>query len=360
MVHLARSATWRAGIRESLLRWFDQNARDLPWRRDPTAYHVWVSELMAQQTQIATVVPYWHRWMERFPDVETLAAAEEADVMRLWEGLGYYRRARSLHAGAKRIVDQFGGRFPMTYQDVSSLPGVGRYTAGAILSIAGNQAYPILEGNTVRVFSRWIGLAGDPTAKANQTQLWSFAESMLPRRKGGDRARGPAAFNQAAMELGALVCVRRPNCGDCPVANRCAARRDGLTDQIPGKVSKVTYTDRREFAFVVRNVLGDRVLLRTLPAGVRWAGLDDVPRVGPPQADGFDAAAAWLRNQIGEVQLTGPRQTIRHGVTRYRITLEVHDAVAVGVVPEPWRWVAVDRLGALPLSKTGRQILGSS
>lgn len=353
-----RKPAWRAGLRRSLTDWFAQNARDLPWRRDHSPYRVWVSEVMAQQTQIATVVPYFERWMDRFPDVAVLADADEAEVMRMWEGLGYYRRARNLHAAAGRIVEQFSGQFPENYDDVLSLPGVGRYTAGAILSIALNQRHPILEGNTVRVFSRWVGLRGDPASTVNQKFLWSFAQTLLPRRS-GDRSRGPAAVNQAAMELGALICSPKPNCPACPVARRCAAGRLGLQDEIPGKVSKTTYTDRREFAFLVSSVDGNRVLLRTLPTGVRWAGLEDVPRVGPPEAETLEGAAAWLKSQIGEFDLGTIRQTIRHGVTRYRITLEVHDAVLRGRPAAPWRWVPMDELANVALSKTGRQIVES-
>ena len=195
-----QQAGWRSRVRRSLLAWFARHARDLPWRRQPTPYRVWVSEVMLQQTQVATVLPYYDRFMGSFPTVSDLAAADEQVLLSHWEGLGYYRRARSLHAAAKLIVADHGGEFPLQFDEVLALPGIGRYTAGAILSISDGQKQPILEGNTQRVFSRWIALRGTPTETANNRLLWQVAEKMLPRKDVG-------SFNQAAMELGALICT---------------------------------------------------------------------------------------------------------------------------------------------------------
>ena len=192
-------STWRAAVRRDLLRWFRRESRDLPWRVDSTPYRVWVSEIMLQQTQVATVIDYYHRFMKSFPTVRDLADASEQTVLSHWEGLGYYRRARSLHAAARKIVDEHEGEFPETYPEVLALPGVGRYTAGAILSIASGQRLPILEGNTQRVFSRWVANRAPVTERSATNLLWKIAEAMLPARDAG-------AFNQAAMELGALVC----------------------------------------------------------------------------------------------------------------------------------------------------------
>ena len=168
-----------AGVRRQLLAWFAKCARDLPWRRESTPYRVWVSEIMCQQTQVATVLPYYERFMKSFPDIQKLAAAEEQVLLSHWEGLGYYRRAKSLHAAAKLIVADHGGSFPLEFEDVLALPGIGRYTAGAILSIADGQRQPILEGNTQRVFSRWIALRGNPADTMNNRLLWQVAEKML-------------------------------------------------------------------------------------------------------------------------------------------------------------------------------------
>ncbi len=223
-----RSSSWRSGVRRRLLNWFASNARDLPWRQDPTPYRVWVSEIMLQQTQIATVIPYYHRFLRAFPTVEALASADQSDLLGLWEGLGYYRRARSMQAAAREIVESYDGDFPESYPDVLALPGIGRYTAGAILSISRDQRLPILEGNTHRVYSRWISMRGSIGRTATTNLLWQVAETMTPRKS-------PGMFNQAAMELGALICTaRNPNCQSCPVSQSCGAARQ-FTKRDPRK-----------------------------------------------------------------------------------------------------------------------------
>lgn len=354
---------WRSRVRRRLLDWFQQHARDLPWRRDPTPYRVWVSEIMLQQTQVATVVDYYLRFLKTFPTVEALAAADPQVVLSHWEGLGYYRRARSMHAAAKHIVAQHGGHFPTRFEEVMALPGIGRYTAGAILSIATDQRLPILEGNTQRVFSRLIALRGPTTDRGATHLLWQFAEDMLPKQQSG-------AFNQAAMELGALVCRPiDPDCGGCPVAADCRARRFGLQDQIPGKVSRVSYEDRTEYALVVtaprvrpRSRPGSaRYLVRMLPEGGRWAGLWDFPRTSDQTYASVGEAARGLSTEMGVHLTPGKRMaTIRHAVTRFRIRLHVHTAELVdgqSLPPRPWRFATLRELEQLPMSVTGRQIV---
>jgi A/G-specific adenine glycosylase len=351
-----RRADWRAGLRRPLLAWFDRNARSLPWRSDPTLYKVWISEIMCQQTQVATVIPYFERFLQRFPDIETLASADESELLQLWEGLGYYRRARSIRAAARRIVELHGGEFPDRFDDVMALPGIGRYTAGAILSIAAGQRLPVVEGNTQRVYSRWIGLRDDPRSTAAKQLLWEFASTMLPRRT-------PGQFNQAAMELGALICVpRTPHCDRCPVARRCVARREGLQSEIPGKVSSIRYEDRTEFVLLVADAEGN-YLVRTMPNQGRWAGLWDFPRT---EAASADCAAQWLGRQLGGSVLSGTRlETLKHAVTKYRISLHVHEASlnheggwkgGPSLPPEPWQFVSANDLAELPMSVTGRRI----
>ena len=232
---------------DRLLDWFDEHGRKtLPWQEGKTPYRVWVSEIMLQQTQVATVLPYYARFMDSFPTVNALATVDEQVLLSHWEGLGYYRRARSLHAAAKLIVADHGGEFPLAFDDVLALPGVGRYTAGAILSISDGQKQPILEGNTQRVFSRWIALRGTPANTVNNRLLWQVAEKMLPRKDAG-------TFNQASMELGALICTpKRPSCDQCPVVTACRAHQTGLEHEIPGKVTRVVYEQRTEYALVVQ------------------------------------------------------------------------------------------------------------
>ena len=195
-------APWRRGFRRRLKTWYADHARDLPWRRSRDPYAVWVSEIMLQQTQVATVRGYFDRFIRAFPTIDALARADEQDVLRLWEGLGYYRRARQLHAAAKIVADEHGGRFPRNRDAVDRLPGIGRYTAGAILSIAFDQRQPILEANTVRLFCRLLGYEGDPASTAGQRLLWAMAEAVLPRREVG-------LFNQALMELGSEAAVAK-------------------------------------------------------------------------------------------------------------------------------------------------------
>jgi A/G-specific adenine glycosylase len=347
---------WQRKLRSSLLAWFACNARQLPWRADPTPYHVWVSEIMLQQTQVATVIDYYRRFLAAFPTISDLAAAREEDLMRLWEGLGYYRRARSMLAAAKKIVAEHDGRFPSTYDEVVGLPGIGRYTAGAILSISGDQRLPILEGNTVRVYSRWIAMRDDVQSPAAKQRLWQFAEAMLPKT-------GSGQFNQAAMELGALICKPKlPLCEACPVQKSCVAHSLGLQDEIPGKVSNLQYQSRTEFGFIVPEAASDRFLICRVPDGGRWAGLWDFPRCTDGNVSSPAAAAASLQNQLGFlIRPQDQVKTIKHAVTRYRITLQVHRAdpiqpSEVALPSDAFRFVSSDAMDAIPLSVTGRKI----
>ncbi|MEO1524474.1 MAG: A/G-specific adenine glycosylase [Planctomycetota bacterium] len=351
-------STWRTSTRRKLLRWFERNARELPWRSDPKPYHVWVSEIMLQQTQVATVLPYYKRWLKSFPSITALAEADEAELMRHWEGLGYYRRVRSMHAAAKKIVTEHDGEFPLRYEEVLALPGIGRYTAGAILSISTDAKLPILEGNTQRVFSRLIGLREHPMEKRANALLWDFATRMLPRS-------GSGTFNQAAMELGALVCQPKPQCDQCPLVSQCNAAELGLQTEIPGKIKKVRYEDRHEFAFVIRRKKASQAeyLVRPLPDGERWAGLWDFPRPTHLPTKTVEEAAEWLGTQLGVDVGIGPRiQTLKHAVTKYRIRLDVHDATLAKPCPRPpgpWSWANLETLKSLPLSTTGRKIADS-
>lgn len=319
---------------------------------------------MLQQTQVATVLPYYDRFLKTFPDVFTLADAEEATLMQHWEGLGYYRRARSMHAAAKQVVEDHGGVFPTDFDEVLALPGIGRYTAGAILSISGDQRYPVLEGNTQRVFSRWVALRRPPTETPSTKLLWQIAEAMLPPKKGA------GLFNQAAMELGALVCTpKNPKCDVCPVREHCATQQLGKQAEIPGKLAKIKYESRREYAFVVRQPTAKqdepaRYLMRPLPDGGRWSGLWDFPRTIERSIDTVQEAAVEVSVALNQPLDVGDSLTrIKHAVTKYRIELQVHHAdfqpasSAVAFEPEsPWQFVSAAQMKKLPLSVTGRKI----
>jgi A/G-specific adenine glycosylase len=361
-------------IRRQVLSWFAKHRRDLPWRRTQDPYAVWVSEVMLQQTQVQTVLDYWPRFLQQFPTVQDLAAAPIDDVLRLWEGLGYYRRARQLHAAAAAIVARHLGQFPTTFADVLALPGVGRYTAGAVLSISQQQSWPILEGNTLRLYSRLLGLRTDPTTSANQKILWQYAEHLVPQCRAGE-------FNQGLMEIGGQVCkVKDPQCGSCPLQAHCEAYRQGWQDQIPApKTRKTQWEARTEFLVLIQH--RGRWLGRTIPAGQRWAGLWDFLRFdvswleaaknSEPAWPRTDRVIQWLQEEIErefglQCELRADHEPIRHGVTRFRILL----AWAIGQVAggrlssaakaQGWRWLSQVELLTTPLNVTARRIFAAS
>ncbi len=345
-------ASWKQRFRRRLLAWFRRQARDLPWRRVKDPYFIWVSEIMLQQTQVETVVPYFERFVAAFPTVVALAEADEEEVLRLWEGLGYYRRARQLLRAAKVIATEHAGRFPRDPADARALPGIGRYTAGAILSIAWDDRQPVLEANTVRLFSRLLAMRDDPVGSTGQHRLWEFAESILPRKQVGD-------FNQALMELGSLICTpREPNCGSCPVAPLCPTKARGLQAKIPVARRRKKYELVREACVVIRR--DSRVLLRRCGDNERWAGLWDFPRFPLEQStDPTHQLAANVQRLTGVTIAPGPQlATIKHGVTRFRITLVCYEGrFKKGPLRgNQSRWVEAEQLNEYPLSVTGRKI----
>lgn len=363
----------KQALRRRLLAWYAKHRRDLPWRDNRDPYRVWVSEVMLQQTQVETVRPYFKRFVSQFPDVHALAAASEQQVLRLWEGLGYYRRARQLHAAAKLVSSDYDGQFPEEVNELQQLPGIGRYTAGAIASIAYDQRAPILEANTIRLLSRLVGYREDPTKSAGQKLLWRTAEDILPRAQVAD-------FNQALMELGSLVCrPTDPACQECPLALHCAAFAEGLQEEIPVEKRKQRFTDVHEVAVLVEKP--GRVLLRQCTSQQRWTGLWDFPRFAASSSEAAATgveplpAAAEIENYTISDRLAesvhrltgitcqpGPRvKTIKHGVTRYRIKLDCYRATYLkgrirSSAENPVRWVSHGELSDYPLSTTGRKL----
>lgn len=347
----------RTAFRRRLLKWFDANQRDLPWRKNRTPYRIWVSEIMLQQTQVATVIDYYLRFMTRFPTVRKLAAADQSEVLKLWEGLGYYRRARQLHAAAGEVVEKHGGKFPTDFENVLALPGIGRYTAGAILSISLDQKLPILEGNTIRLFARLLAMKDDPRSSANQKILWEFAESILPRKRCGD-------FNQALMELGAKVCTpTKPDCDLCPVSNDCPTFVQGLQDQIPAASKKIKFEDLHEAVVVVRKGqgTGTRYLVRQCGPDERWSGLWDFPRYKVADNNVEVDLSKQLKDQTGlAANLVATTKRIKHAVTKYRITLDCFVADSpkgrLKKNQTATQWLTANELSDLPMSTTGRKI----
>ena len=351
-LHAARA---RSALHKRILAWFDQHARDLPWRRNRNAYRIWVSEVMLQQTQVAAVVPYFERFLRAFPTLLDLAGAEEQEVLRLWEGLGYYRRAHDLHRAARRLRDEHGGRVPDDPALLEKLPGFGPYTRNAVLSQAFDTRLPILEANSRRVLTRLFGVTTDPRRKSTEGLLWRKAEDLLPPRRVGD-------FNQAIMELGSLVCTPiRPRCSECPAAPWCVARREGIQNRIPPPARRADAVAVSEMAVVVRK--GPCVLLVQRPANGRWAGLWEFPH-GPrePGEIAQESATRLLRTLTGlTAQIGGELITLRHGVTRFRITMVCMDArFASGRFRSPvykrGRWVRPVALADYPVSAPQRRL----
>jgi A/G-specific adenine glycosylase len=340
------------------LAWFERHQRSLPWRQDRDPYRIWVSEVMLQQTQVATVIRYFERFVTRFPTVAALATADEQEVLRLWEGLGYYRRARHLHQAARELVAQHWatqGHLPDDPAVWQALPGVGRYILGAVLSQAFDRRLPILEANSERVLCRLLGQTEDPRRGAVRRWLWQTAEALLPARRVG-------AFNQALMELGALVCVPvAPRCVHCPLAAMCQARRLGLQESIPARTQAPAEIAIQEVAVVVRR--GSRVLLVQRPENGRWAGLWEFPH-GPLAAhEAHEAAAARILAELTGLQATlGPELlTVRHSIMNQRITLVCFEAChRSGKFHSDFyrqgQWVEPGQLHTYPVSAPQRRV----
>ena len=258
---------------DRLLRWFDTHGRkELPWQHPRSAYRVWLSEVMLQQTQVATVIPYFLRFVEKFPDIASLAAAQSDEVLALWSGLGYYSRARNLHRTATLCVEKYDGDLPRDFHALHDLPGIGRSTAGAILAQAHGLPFPILEGNVKRILCRYHGIRGWPGSTSTQKQLWTLAERHVPEKRVVD-------YTQAIMDLGAAVCLYpRPHCEICPLADDCVARLENLTTVLPERKPSRELPRRQTVMLVLRDIDGRVLMQRRPPTGV-WAGLWSLPEV---------------------------------------------------------------------------------
>jgi A/G-specific adenine glycosylase len=376
----------------ALLKWYAANARDLPWRRTSDPYCVFIAEIMLQQTQVKTVIPYYERWMLALPTMADFARARPERVLKLWEGLGYYRRVRLAQKAARLIMEKHAGRFPERLDEVLALPGVGRYTAGAICSIAFNQPAPILDGNVIRVLSRLLGIAGDPRSKTVNTKLWRAAEELVTacgvqfqRRRfneplspptatlspqGGERAgrgvrakallkhhiTGPSRLNQSMMELGAMICLpRQPKCPECPLRGDCFALRRKRVEDYPTPSPRTAVTQRRFLALVVRD--GKRLLVRRRPTGVVNAGLWEFPNVE------VGVNAKNLAPLVAPFKLAAhaPFLRVRHSITRYRILLEAYRAeLPAGTASDKAQavWKTPAEIKKLPFTSAHRKVLG--
>jgi A/G-specific adenine glycosylase len=293
-----------------VIEWQKASGRhDLPWQRTRDPYRIWLSEIMLQQTQVSAVVPYYGRFLARFPDLASLAAAPEDDVLALWSGLGYYARARHLHRAARAIVEKHAGIFPSAYDDIVALPGIGRSTAGAIAVFAFGARQPILDGNVKRVFARAFGIAGFPGEKRIETAMWTHAEALLP-------SSNVEAYTQGLMDLGAGICTRsRPRCELCPLHDDCVATRENRIAELPAPRPKRPLPEKSTVMLILQR---DReILLEKRPAPGIWGGLWSFPEI----ADLGDAAGA-LRIRFGaEVTSEGTLPDVHHGFTHYALTI---------------------------------------
>ncbi|HEY1662879.1 MAG TPA: A/G-specific adenine glycosylase [Verrucomicrobiae bacterium] len=304
----------------ALFLWYAENARDLPWRRTHDPYAIWVSEIMLQQTQVITVIPFWEHWMHELPTIKAVANAKPNKIHKLWEGLGYYTRARNLQKAAQTIVREHGGQFPSRFDDVLALPGVGRYTAGAICSIAFNQPMPILDGNVIRVLTRTFGIAKDPREKETNQLLWQIAEELVHRAHDTKAKNACSHLNQSLMELGALICTpRNPQCTICPAKKLCLAFREDRIAELPNTGKRAAATARQFIAFVIDR--DGKFLVRQRPAGVVNAHLWEFPNLETNGEKKSPAACFKLHFEFAPTSLES-LCSFKHSITRYRITLE--------------------------------------
>ena len=334
--------------------WFAARKRDLPWRRTRDPYRIWLSEIMLQQTRVAAVVPYYKRFLEAFPNVQALARAKTDRVLSLWAGLGYYSRARNLQRAAKEIVSRHAGDFPREYQEALALPGIGRYTAAAVLSIAYDKPHAVLDGNVARVLARIGALHGDLRAPAKWRKLEATAQDLLARNASGD-------WNQAMMELGATVCTpKSPRCGECPAEKWCRARKLGIAEKLPSPRKKRATVDVTLAAAVLLDPQGRTLLVRQLEGdGALFSRMWQFPALETTGTDADAALVAHLREKFG-VALHGnlaPLRAARHAVTFRNIRLEPY-LVRVARLPSVTgaRVVALGQIRGLPISNATQKI----
>jgi len=338
-------------LAQALLAWYGRAGRDLPWRETRDPYRIWLSEIMLQQTGVETVKPYYARFLDHFPTVHELAAAPLEAVIDLWAGLGYYSRARNLHAAARQLAAQHDGKFPQTVEQLTALPGIGRSTAGAILALAFDRSAPILDGNVRRVLCRLYALEENPHTPAAQRQLWAWAAELTPAERAHD-------YTQAIMDLGATVCTpRNPRCGDCPWYDPCRAQALGLQAELPRKAAPKAVPTRRQLALVVTR--SGRILVRRRPATGMLGGLWEFPTVA---VEGGRVAAA-LRQLQRELGLAGATELlggVRHAYSHFKLELDLyHLSIAADRVAEAGdgHWLTPAQLSTLSLHGAHKKAL---
>ena len=336
-------------IQKRLLHWFEQNGRDLPWRKTCDPYAIWISEIMLQQTQVATVIPYYQRFLKSFPTVHRLARSDLSKVLKTWEGLGYYSRARNLHRASKIILNHFKGNIPDRLKDLLNLPGIGKYTAGAILSIAYNKEAPILDGNVRRVLSRLFAVLKGP--KKTERLLWKISESLIPKGRAN-------AFNQALMDLGSLICTPKdPLCHRCPLRHHCMAKASGNPERYPSKGVKKKIPQVVALAAVIEK--DGKVLLHHRPPEGLLGGLWEFPN-WRSEEKGRSRLRLRLRNytkkELGlNVEVKGSIGTFKQTFTHFKLTLHVFNCQPIAGRGKG-KWVAIKDLDQFAMSRIHRRI----
>ena len=316
-------------FRRHVTAWFARNARDLPWRRTVDPYAILVSEVMCQQTQVATVMPYFERWMHRFPDCQTLAAASEHDVLSLWQGLGYYSRARNLHRAAKAVLSLPGAKFPRGLEAIRALPGVGRYTAGAVVAFAYDQPAALVDANIARLLARIFTIREPIDSTAGLAKVWQASEKLQPAKQG-------RAFNAGLMEIGALICVSRsPRCEACPVVDFCAAAAAGLQSDLPSKKPRRRTASLQESCALITRK--GEVLLEH-QTGSRWRGL-------------------WKLPAVNRIPASPPELVTEYPFTHHKVTLSVYRQPPPHSLPAGHRWHPIKNLAEVPLAAAHRRAL---
>jgi A/G-specific adenine glycosylase len=335
-------------FQKPLLQWYDRNKRDLPWRGIHDPYATFVSEMMLQQTQVKTVIPYYHRFLKELPDWKSLAKAKEEKVLKLWEGLGYYRRARNLQAAAQKVVQEFGGKLPDTMDEITKLPGVGPYSAGAVLSIAFQKPHPVVDGNVIRVFSRLFLLRGNLKTGEGHQKVWELAHDLIPQDRPGD-------FNQAVMELGATLCFSdNPQCLLCPLLSQCQASQKGVQNELPEMPKAQETVEIQMAAFLIRKK--DRVLVKKRSQEEKWLkGMWEFPSA---EGKTFEEARAKLDKELKTKSGDRPSLEVRHQITHHKVRLRLFPS------PPPkgprlskdFKWATAKELLRLPFASAQNKL----
>lgn len=349
----------KPGFADALIRWYHADHRDLPWRNTTDPYAIWLSEIMLQQTQVQTVLDYYRKFLALFPTVRDLAHAPTESVMKAWEGLGYYARCRNLHKAAQMITEQHGGRFPDRFEEVEALPGIGRSTAGAILTFAYGQRHPILDGNVKRVLARLLNIQEDPSLTPVQKRMWVLSEALL------SEASEPYTYNQAIMELGATVCLpQNPRCMLCPMQGFCDAFAQGTQHELPVKAPKKTTPHHTIAIGVIRHPETGQVLIQRRPPEGLLGGLWEFPG-GKREPD--EALSETVRREIEEelgIQVTVREEfaTVKHAYTHFKITLHAFHCDYLSGAPTPtiadeWRWAEIAELSDYAFPKANKTVL---